>query len=201
MRGGERTGEKSGSPVAASLETTAIAVVATEPRLLLQFLATESCVKRLDETKALLSHRCPGGSLGDVIEIVLTEFVERHSPVLRQRRREARTAEGSRGESGVSTDRHSRRRECDPSGTRTRHIPAKVRDEVFAKDEGRCTYVARDGTRCESRHALQVDHIHPYAAGGTNDATNLRLLCAAHNRHAAERALGAHVMKSFWPRQ
>ena len=32
------------------------------------------------------------------------------------------------------------------------------RDEVFIRDGGRCTYVAPGGTRCESTHALQIDH-------------------------------------------
>ena len=98
---------------------------------------------------------------------------------------------------------HSRRREWNTNSLRDRgrHIPDDVRDAVYVRGGGQCTFVARDGTRCGSKHALQVDHIRPFAAGGTHDPDNLRLLCAAHNRLAAEQTLGKHVMRPFWRRE
>ena len=38
---------------------------------------------------------------------------------------------------------------------------------------------------------VQVDHLRPFAAGGDHDPSNLRLLCAAHNRRAAEKVFGS----------
>ena len=72
----------------------------------------------------------------------------------------------------------------------SRHIPAAVRDAVFVRDKGRCTYTGPDGKRCESMHNLQVDHIVPFARGGTATLRNLRLLCGKHNRLNAERVFG-----------
>jgi 5-methylcytosine-specific restriction endonuclease McrA len=69
---------------------------------------------------------------------------------------------------------------------------------VFARDGGRCTFTAKDGTKCQSTRGVQIDHIVPYAAGGTHDPANLRLLCAAHNRRAAEMTLGSRVMQPYW---
>ena len=80
---------------------------------------------------------------------------------------------------------------------RTRHIPAGVRDEVFVRDKGRCTYVAPGGKRCGATHGLTLDHVVPFARGGSNAADNLRLLCAQHNRLAAERIYGADIMKRY----
>jgi 5-methylcytosine-specific restriction endonuclease McrA len=40
------------------------------------------------------------------------------------------------------------------------------------------------------RHLLQIDHIKPYALGGTHDPENLRVLCAAHNQHEARKTFG-----------
>jgi 5-methylcytosine-specific restriction endonuclease McrA len=80
----------------------------------------------------------------------------------------------------------------------SRHIPIAVRDEVFVRDGGQCAFTTSDGTRCGARKALEIDHIRPMAMGGGNEATNLRLLCAAHNLRAAERMLGRHVMQPFW---
>jgi hypothetical protein len=39
--------------------------------------------------------------------------------------------------------------------------------------------------RCESTHALQVDHIVALALGGLDHPENMRLLCGPHNRYAA----------------
>jgi 5-methylcytosine-specific restriction endonuclease McrA len=84
---------------------------------------------------------------------------------------------------------------------RTRHIPQSVRDEVFARDGGRCTFVGDNGARCNSRWNLEIDHIVPFAKGGGNSPGNLRLLCARHNRLAAEREHGTEFMKSYHRRE
>ncbi|MAE70568.1 MAG: hypothetical protein CME06_08885, partial [Gemmatimonadetes bacterium] len=65
---------------------------------------------------------------------------------------------------------------------RSRHITAEVRRRVWARDESRCTYVDGQGRRCGSRWFVQIDHVQPFARGGDNTVTNLRLLCGAHNR-------------------
>ena len=63
-------------------------------------------------------------------------------------------------------------------------IPAETRREVWQRDEGRCRYVdPQTGRRCISRHLLQIDHVRPYALGGSSDPGKLRLLCEAHHRH------------------
>jgi hypothetical protein len=79
----------------------------------------------------------------------------------------------------------------------SRHIPAATRDAVFARDKGRCTYVGSSGKRCEATHHLQVDHIVPVARGGRGTVDNLRLLCERHNKHEAERVLGAGAVRRF----
>ena len=76
---------------------------------------------------------------------------------------------------------------------RSRHIPRSTRDLVFRRDGERCTFVATDGTRCESTHDLEIDHVVPYALGGSHEPGNLRVLCAKHNRWRAERTFGTWV--------
>ena len=69
------------------------------------------------------------------------------------------------------------------SSTARPAIPAATRRQVWQRDEGRCRYVdPQTGRRCTSRHLLQIDHVHPYALGGSADPANLRLLCRAHHR-------------------
>jgi hypothetical protein len=168
----------------------------TEQKMAVQFLASEELIGKYEEAKGLLSHSHPDAGFAEVLEVLLGEFLERHSPQARQRRREKKRIAGEGGKSSTA----GADGDCKDQ-SRTRRIPVEVRDEVFIREGGRCTYVAPDGTRCHSRHALQIDHIHPYAAGGTNDISNLRLLCAAHNRLAGEQTLGRHVMARYWRRE
>ena len=66
---------------------------------------------------------------------------------------------------------------------RSRYIPAAVRREVWRRDGGCCSYVdPHSGRRCGSRFLLQLDHIVPFALGGSAEPGNLRVHCAAHNR-------------------
>ena len=59
----------------------------------------------------------------------------------------------------------------------TRHsydVPAKVREEVFARDGNACL-------KCGALDILSLDHIHPLASGGDNSINNLQTLCTSCN--------------------
>jgi 5-methylcytosine-specific restriction endonuclease McrA len=153
---------------------------AVKEKRLVQFLADPEDVRLFNEVRDLVSANDPGMSFAHIMKIVFTEFRDRHSPVARHAHRQGRIG-------AASLD--SRRREC--GGVHSRHIPDEVRDEIFVRDHGACTYVGPSGTRCRSTRGVQVDHVTPFAAGGTHDPSNLRLLCGAHNRRAAEKAFGS----------
>jgi 5-methylcytosine-specific restriction endonuclease McrA len=125
------------------------------------------------------------------------EFIERHSPIHRNTRRDLKK---ERQKSTSSKSHAFAAKHQTTSRTHTRHIAAAVRDEVFMRDKGRCTYVGKTGMRCGSTHALQIDHIVPFARGGPATVSNLRLLCAKHNRLAAEEVFGEAVAKRFGSR-
>ena len=66
---------------------------------------------------------------------------------------------------------------------RSRYIPAPVRREVWRRDGGCCSFVdPHSGRRCGSRFLLELDHIVPFALGGSAEPANLRLHCSAHHR-------------------
>lgn len=84
----------------------------------------------------------------------------------------------------------ARRSECVIEGV-WKTLTPRLRNTVWQRDGGRCTYMnPQNGARCSTTELLQVDHIQPLALGGKNELTNLRLLCAAHNRHRAEKTFG-----------
>ena len=79
-------------------------------------------------------------------------------------------------------------------GSRSRYIPAPVRREVWRRDQGCCSYVDRhSGRRCRSRYRLEIDHIVPFALGGANELSNLRIRCAAHHKLRHAQPHGASV--------
>jgi len=80
---------------------------------------------------------------------------------------------------------------------RSRYISADVRHAVEMRDGGRCSYVAPDGTKCCETKNLEFDHRVPYALGGKSDVENLRLLCRAHNKLAAEQVFGREMIQNI----
>ena len=57
-------------------------------------------------------------------------------------------------------------------------IPRKLRHQVFQRDNYRC----RECGATNKQTRLHVDHIVPVAKGGTNDLSNLQILCEACNK-------------------
>jgi len=132
--------------------------------------------EKLRYVQELLSHQVPAGDLAQVLDRVLEAAI----PELERRKFAAtsrpRPTPGRRGRD-------------------SRHIPAKVRRAVWARDGGRCTFVSDSGRRCECRTGLQFDHVHEYARGGEATVSGIRLRCRAHNQFEAERTYGSEFMR------
>jgi len=65
----------------------------------------------------------------------------------------------------------------------SRAIPASTRRLIWKRDHAQCQYIDKiTNKKCESKHAIQIDHIHPYSLGGSHHESNLRLLCRNHNQ-------------------
>jgi hypothetical protein len=67
------------------------------------------------------------------------------------------------------------------------YIAVSTRNEVYVRDEGRCTFIGDDGHVCGSTYLLQLHHRGPWAKGGPNTPENLTLHCFTHNQLEAER--------------
>jgi 5-methylcytosine-specific restriction endonuclease McrA len=86
-----------------------------------------------------------------------------------------------------------------PIGKKTRTgIPMAIRHEVWSRDEGRCTGTEVDGSRCQERFMLELDHVQTmHCHGGTHDVENLALTCRRHNQLSAKQRLG----EDFWQKK
>jgi 5-methylcytosine-specific restriction endonuclease McrA len=164
--------------------------VILEQRLKLGFTVTPEFMKKYNKIKSLLSSKYPDGiDFETLFDILMSEYLEKHDPDKRSARRAERA--GKRGEAATH-DRQARRQA--PAAHRSRRIPPTVRDQVYARDKGRCSFIGANGKRCNSTWDLEIDHVIPFASGGDNSPGNLRLLCRKHNSYQAERAYGRKFM-------
>ena len=158
-----------------------------EKRLKISFSASPDFSDKLDRMRQLLSGKyLRGACLEEIFSEAMDCYIRHNCPVEKARRslaRKERMKERAKERTAANSD--------------SRRIPAEIRHEVLVRDGFCCTYVSPDGRRCESREKIQIDHIIPYAAGGTHEAENLRCLCAAHNRLVAEQYFGKAHMDQF----
>ena len=145
----------------------------TPERFGLQVTIDQTTHDLLRRAQDLLSHQIPNGDLASVLRHVLEAAV----PQLEKRK--------------FGTARAARK----STGAKGRHIPMHVRHAVWKRDGGRCTFVAENGHRCESRKFLEFHHEEPFARGSAPTVVNIRLRCRAHNQYEAQRVFGAVFME------
>ena len=157
-----------------------------ENRVRMSVTLTDKAHENLKQLQDILAHVDPNMSLGDLIERLSEDGLDKYCPRRKAERAKVRaekkiskrtskqeeTSEMNEAHQSISSDETERRR----------YVPADERHEV-ARIEKCCTYVdPQSGHKCDSTKFLQLDHIKPYSLGGENTAENLRWMCGAHNR-------------------
>lgn len=142
-------------------------------RYLFRFCADEEFRTRLEKAGDLLNLRTSPSMLELVLGRALDGLLKSIDPACRSERRRERQASVARRSRG-----------------RRRSITIALRDTIWTRDGGRCTFIGPTGQRCAATTWLEIDHVRPYCLGGSSeDASNLRLLCRAHNQLEARRKL------------
>jgi hypothetical protein len=149
-----------------------------------QFTASAELHDKLQRLRALISAGAPDADLVSVIELAVTEKLERL-----EARRFAQTRAPRKGLAETNAET-----ETGPELRFSRHIPAAVRRAVRERDEGRCRYTDARGQRCAERDRLEYHHRHPFGLGGDHSVTNVGLMCRAHNAFMAEFDYGREAM-------
>lgn len=143
----------------------------SEDRVKIQFTGSEQLQKKLVRAKEVLRHTFPNGRLEDVIEAALDALLDKKDPERKLVRKMGRKKKSGGAKATTA---------------QTRRIPQAVKDVVWRRDHGRCSYVSPGGRRCVEKGGLEYDHVIPWALGGpSNDPNNVRLLCHGHNQWAA----------------
>jgi 5-methylcytosine-specific restriction endonuclease McrA len=143
-----------------------------------QFTASRACRDKFRQAQDLLRHRIPDGDLGTIFEKALDLLIDQ---VKKERFATGRKA------------RQAPTEEADASPSR--HIPDAIKREVFERDGGRCTFADELGRRCTETGTLEFDHRDGFARARHHRADRIRLLCRAHNQHAAEQMYGRAFME------
>lgn len=78
-------------------------------------------------------------------------------------------------------------------GTKGRNIPAGLSKEVFQRANSACEFPA-----CGDFHSLEVEHVKPWALGGTHELSNLKLYCKTHNQRAAIKMFGKEKILQYF---
>jgi hypothetical protein len=141
----------------------------------LQFTVGQNTHDNLRHAQALLGHQLPSVQIAAVFDRALDALIAQL-----ERRKIAGTDRPRPGAQRPSPN--------------PRHIPADVKRAVWQRDGGQCTFVSQSGQRCPARTRLEFDHRDPVARGGRASVAGIRLVCRAHNQHAAECTFGPGFM-------
>ena len=132
----------------------------------IRFTASAQTREKLRLAQDLLRHAIPSGDLAEIIDRALTVLL---ADLARKKFGATERPRASRGTAPGSRD-----------------VAAKVRRVVWPRDHGTCTFVSKNGRRCNERAFIEFDHIHPHGARGEGTTDNIRLLCRAHNAYHSE---------------
>jgi hypothetical protein len=124
----------------------------------IQFVANEEQMALFEKAKGLFAHSNPHMSWAELFQKVTEIALQKADPAQRT----------------VSPTRKLQ----DP---RKRVANVNMRREIWKRDHGKCQ-------KCGSQHALEIDHVVPWALGGETSEENLRLLCRSCNQRRSIRA-------------
>jgi 5-methylcytosine-specific restriction endonuclease McrA len=163
---------------------------------------SEDLLQKLDRLKTLLSHRQPNCNYTELIETLADMTLQKLDPKVKVARpvKTSSTKDSYTQTSNTETFVTPSSRNATPAlkmssiptmtknynppaQTRTRYIPAHIRQAVWKNANGQCCYRdEKTGRVCGSQRFLEIDHVQPWSRGGNNTVENLQLLCDAHNR-------------------
>ncbi|WP_415061771.1 HNH endonuclease [Bdellovibrio sp.] len=166
----------------------------------LEVTLTQEQFSELETAKNLLSHICPDGSWSEVITALAKKFNYKklqnstHSATATKPKDINSSLDSNSGlltslSTSVPKGSVTSLLLVSPQKTPRKYIPIHYKRFLLKKADHHCEYKnPKTGQRCTSQYQLEIDHRHPLGLGGSNDLSNLRILCRAHNVLVAKHA-------------
>lgn len=155
----------------------------------LELTLTKTQFEKLQKAKELLAHSVPTGDLVTLLEYLSDKVIQQKTGISHLPKTKEFTAT-------VEVESLAKRNPGPKIEikNRDRYISNKIKKELFT-EQNCCQYTdKRTNKKCGSRWQLQIDHVQPVWAGGTNDKSNLRLFCGAHNRQVYRKQAGIRAV-------
>ncbi len=151
-------------------------------RVRIAFDAPAALAEKIERLKEIHAHKLKDGSLAEILEMAIDTLLDKTAPerkVEPKKKKQIKTLPI-------------------PSQKQARRPAISLQREVWKRDKGQCIFADGHGKRCSAKSHLQVDHVQPWALGGSSrDLGNLRLLCRAHNLLEARKYFPAWERKVF----
>jgi len=176
--------------------------VITEELTEIKFVADETLMLKLKRVREVSAHqrmrvqsgteKNPPSDFACLLHLLTNEYLKKHDPMVKVKEDDQVNAILDASVDTIDTSPELELRVNKTSnGQASRYIPAGVRQKVWQRDGGKCTYT-HHGTqqKCNSKFGLEIDHRKPFVLGGTHELKNLRLLCRQHNLLHAKRYFG-----------
>lgn len=203
--------EKAIAKIKPKLATVERVTYVSESRLRVEIGLEENELLKLKRAQDLLSKaRQTAVSLEDTLNVVVEEYLKRHDPVERAKRNVMRRVSESkvsrskgsqykRSQVKVKSSEDESVIDLTPEELVTRRvreirrialkgvsrsrkaIPRMILDQVYLRDEGRCTFILPNQKRCNQSRWTEIHHLQPVAEGGEHVLDNLTTLCSAHH--------------------
>ncbi len=157
-------------------------------------------IERLAEVLGIV-----GGArrMPEIIEKAVDLALERKDPQQKLERRKKR--EAARSKTRLDEASGGKKREArvgSPLGApasrlhfSSRYVSSSVRERHLERAGYQCEFRGPEGVRCTARVGLEIDHVRPYAKGGSSGEENLRVLCRGHNLLCAAQEFGEEFIR------
>jgi hypothetical protein len=149
-------------------------------RYRVSFTASAEFRDKLERLRGLMRSSVPDGDLGALIEVAVTEKLEKL-----ESKRYGKTKAPRKSLEQTDTSAPSRA------------VPSPVKRAVYTRDQGQCRFEDANGRRCTETERLEFHHVQPYGRGGDHSPENIQLRCRAHNLYHAEHDYGKKVMERY----
>ncbi len=129
--------------------------------------------EKLRRAQAVLAQQqSKNPDIAQALDAILDDYLKRNDPV-KKAERAVKKQQLCKTESPTSIK--------NPGPPTRTPLKAPDKHQVYARDEGRCTYRDSNGNRCENEKWLHLHHVRPVSQGGGNDPENVVTLCSTHH--------------------